>query len=276
MSFNDNERLQEFFILVGDAVAPVKRAWWYALVAAIVLTIPGYHVAKTLFVTALVAGYDGPQIIYNSVTKEPLQILDKKIFSLPNNTYSGYVKIKNTNLEWGVEGQEYTAEFKTAGGTVVNSANRVTFILPASEKLIILPRFNSSNQPITLDFELADTHFVHKPDISINYDIERTNINNTPDGLVVSSAFKNFSPFTIRQVDIPVAIYNNRGEIIAVNFTYVNEVKASETRTFQYTWPGQIPGAIRAEVNPEVNIFDRNILSNESGVSPFNSIDRPE
>ena len=81
---------------------------------------------------------------------------------------------------------------------------------------------------------------------------------------------KNFSAFTIRQINLPVVVYDNKNNIVAVNFTYLNDVKSGETRTFQYTWPAAIAGAVRAEVMPEVNIFDRNVLGTEPGVNPVN------
>ncbi|OGE83673.1 MAG: hypothetical protein A3B10_04435 [Candidatus Doudnabacteria bacterium RIFCSPLOWO2_01_FULL_44_21] len=276
MAFTDNERIQEFFILIGDKLAPVKKIWWYGLLVCLISAIPGYFVIRFLFIEAMVGSYTGPAIIYTLQAKEPLQVIDKKIFTLstsptggPDQTYSGYFKIRNIELEWGVPNQTYTVQFKTFGGTIINQASRTTFILPASEKLVILPRFTSPTKPDELVISLADSHFVHKPELSLNFDIERTSLQNNQDGLIVSSAFKNLSPFILKQVDLPVAVFNSRNEIIAVNFTYVNDVSASETRSFQYSWPSGIAEAIRAEINPEINVFDRKIITTEAGISPF-------
>ncbi len=269
MDISENERLQELFLVVGDRVSEVRSVWWYILLVALILTIPGYFFMKASFVTALLHGYSGPKMIYTAPVKEPLQIIDKKIFSLPDNTYSGFVRIKNINLEWGVADQVYTVEFRTFGGTVVNSFNRTTFILPASEKLLALPRFVSDKKPDELVVTLGETKFLHKPTTEMNFEIQRTTLTNNPTGMIVTSAFINQSPFTVARVDLTESVYNSQNQIVAVNATNINDVKSSETRTFQATWPAAVAGAVRAEVIAEVNIFDRTILSTPEGVGEF-------
>lgn len=270
MALTDNERVQEIFLVAGDKISAVSKWWWIAFAAVLVLAIPVYYIIKASFVGIFTAGYDGPQITYTAQTKEPLQVLEKKIFSLPNNTYSGYIKIRNVNLEWGVAEQKYTAEFKTYGGTLITKVAGSTYILPASEKLIVFTRFTADKAPEEILVTLDESRFIHKPEISIDLESQRTNVKNNPDGLVVSSAVKNFSAFTIKQINLPVAVYDNKNNVVAVNFTYINDVKSGETRTFQYTWPTSIPGAVRAEVIPEVNIFDRDILDTEPETNPIN------
>lgn len=269
MALTDNERIQEAFLIAGDKLAAVSRAWWIALAATVILVVPAYFVIKSSFITVLLAGYDGPRVIYNAKTKEPLQILEKKIFSFPNNAYAGYIKIRNVNLEWGVRSQDYTAQFKTLGGTEVTKVMGSTFILPASEKLIVFTRFTADQAPQEMAVSLGESHFIHKPDISVDLETERTNIQNSSNGLIVTSAVRNLSAFTIKQINLPVAIYDNRNQIIAVNYTNLNDVLSGETRSFQYSWPIAIAGAVRAEINPEVNIFDPNVLTTQAGTSPF-------
>ncbi len=271
MALNNNDRLQEFFLLIGDKLLPVSKKWWYALGLTLILLIPFYYLAKASFVGLIMQSYQPPQIVYSEVNKQPLQIMDKNIFTLPNNAYSGYVKIKNINLEWGVAQQEYTVEFKTLGGTTVTQVSGSAFILPSSEKLIVFSRFTSQTKPEVINVTLGETHFTHNPDIAINLNVERTNLQNNSDGLVVSAGIKNMTAFTVKKIDLPVAVYNNKNQIVAVNFTYINDILSGETRTFQYFWSSQIPGAVRAELNPEVNVFDRNIFSTPpSTVQPFN------
>src|SRR6185503_9604691 len=132
MFLTDNDRLQEWSLLIGDRLSVVSKKWWYALAATVILAIPGYYVIRASFVSVALQGYTPPKIIYatDPANREPLKILDKQIFGFPGNMYGGYVKIQNINLEWGVAKQEYKAEFKTLGGTVVNTVSAMTFILP--------------------------------------------------------------------------------------------------------------------------------------------------
>ncbi len=269
MAFEDNERLQEFVLVTGDKIAQVGKKWWLALFIVILGALPLYFFLKTTFIQIAVNSYSIPKIVHTSAEKQPLQILDKGIFNLGNNYYSAYVKIKNIEFDWGVAAQEYTAEFITLGGTSINKVNGSTFILPSREKLLVFSRFFSDKTPDHINFSLEKSNFIHKPQIDFNYELERRMVNNTPAGLVVSAGIKNLTPFTVRNVNLPVAVYNSQNEIVAVNFTTINDLLSGETRTFQYSWPLTVPSAVRAEIMPEVNVFDRNIFYVESGAPSF-------
>ncbi len=269
MALTDNDRVQEFVLVAGDKISLVNKRWWYALVLAVVAAWPLYFVAKASFVSVALSSMESPQIIYKSQEHQPLAVLDKKIFSLGNNSYSGYVKIRNIEFDWGVPDQKYNAEFKTFGGTTLTTIKGTTFILPASEKLIVFSRFTSQQKPDQLVFTLEDSHFIKRPSVDFTFDLERETTRNMAQGLIVSGGVKNTTPFIVKEINLPVLVYDNRNEIIGVNFTYINDVLASETRTFQYTWPGQVPGAVRSEIKPEVNIFNREIFQVAPGVSPF-------
>jgi hypothetical protein len=269
MPLIDNDRIQEIFLVLGDKLIPVNKKWWYALGIVLVLLIPIYYLAKFGFVQVSLRNYHTPVVTHSAIAAEPLQIIDKKIFPLSNNSYSGFVKIKNINLEWGVAAQGYTVQFKTLGGIVLTSVSGSTFILPASEKLIVFSRFTSQTKPDAIDVSLADSRFIRNPGVTVNYDLERVDVQNNPDGLLVSASIKNLMAFTVKEIDLPVAVYNNKNEIVAVNFTYISDVQSGETRSFKYPWPLQVSGAVRAEIIPEINVFNRNIFSSPAGVSPF-------
>src|SRR5258708_39921823 len=99
-------------------------------------------------------------------------------------------------------------------------------------------------------FTLGATKFTHRPQRNFNYEIERLNVNNNSSGLGVSAAIKNTTPFTITHVNLPVAVLNSRNELVAVNFTYIDDLLSGETRTFQYTWPIAVAEAARAGSGP--------------------------
>lgn len=274
MAFSDNERVQEFFFLVGDKFATVGRAWWYALACTLIGVFPAYFLMKQAFVTVALNNYRPPQIIYTSPVRQPLQILETRIFRLNDNAYSAYMKIKNLNLEWGVLNQEYTAEFKSLTGVTVAKIGGSAFILPASEKLIVFSRFTSEQKPENMAVILAPTNFIHKPEVSFNFDLERVNIQNQAEEMTVYAGIKNLTAFTIKQLNLPVAVYDGHNQIVAVNFTSINDLKSGETRTFQYFWPVSVTNALRAEVVPELNIFDPNVFDTEDGISPFENSGR--
>lgn len=266
---NKNDRLQEMGLVAGDVITSVSSRWWYALGIGIISILPAYFLFKFLFVQSLTAAHNPPEIIYTAAIKQPLEVVEQKVFSLGGNSYSGYAKIRNLNLEWGVANQGYSAEFKTLGGTLVTKVSGSTFILPSSEKLIVFARFTAEEKPDSISLVLDESRFIRKPDLALTIELERVNLSMVGGETTVSAGIRNFSAFTINQINLPVALYDNQNRVVGVNTTYVSVVKSGETRTFRYTWPGSVPGAVRAEITPELNVFDRNLLSTDEGISPF-------
>jgi hypothetical protein len=273
MALSDNERIQEAVLMAQEKSQAIGKKVWYGLGLTIVLIVPVYYVLKFGFVTLLMQTYREPKIIYTEAIKEPLQVLETKFFKLTDNTYSGYVKIKNLNLEWGVKSQTYTAEFKTVGGTVLTKAQGTTYILPASEKIIVFSRFTANQTPYEVIFKLGETQFTHKPEIDVDLGLERTTISYPSSGMIVYAGVKNNTPYTLKQINLPMVVYDNTNKIVGVNYTFINDVLSNETRTFQYSWPAKINGAARAEIYPEVNIFDSEVFEVPPGESPINGRD---
>ncbi len=269
MALSDNDRLQEMALVASENVARVGKNWWYALAIAIVAVVPAYYLFKFGFVSLLMKSYSQPAIIYTEAKKEPLQVMESKIIPLSNGTYSSYIRIRNINLEWGAKTQHYTAEYKTLGGTVVKKIEGTIFVLPAKEKIIVFRSFSSDEKPDKIEVTLDETHFIHKPEIDFNPELERTTLLNPPGGMSVYAGIKNNTAFTLKEIILPVLVYNNQNQIVAVNYTTINDVRSGETRTFQYSWPSGVTGAVRAEIYPEINIFDSDVFQVPQGVSPI-------
>ncbi len=267
----DNEKLQEISIVVGDRIRSAGKAWWYALLISILACIPLYYILRSVFAEQIVRNHKFPAFIYQVPVNQPLEITQTQIFKYSDNTYSGFVKIKNPNLEYGSNDQTYSASFVSLGGTELKSFNGTAFILPSSEKIIVFPRFAADKQPAVLNVQLASTNFIHIPSIAApNLEIQRVVMQQQDNQFVVSAAIKNKSPFTISQVGLPVLLYDAANKIVGANFTNINQLQNLETRTFQFTWPSN-PNAVRAEILPEANIFDPNIYSLPPGQSQFDT-----
>ncbi len=267
-----NEQFQELILILRDRLGKLNKVWLYAFGACLVLSIPLYVSLQALFYQAMFADYEGPAIIYQPTTPEPLVVEERGIFQLGENSFAGFVRIRNPNLERGVPLQTYTAEFRTAGGTLTNRVDGSSYILPSSEKLLVFSRFTSDETPSELRFTLKEARFVYRPVLpSLNLEISRTELGVENGNFVVSAAVKNLSPFTIKQIDLPVMLFDQQNQIVGVNFTNVNEVKSQELRSFRMLWPSSLSGVVRAAIMPEVNIWDRGILTTPEGLSPYDS-----
>src|SRR6185503_11528734 len=96
-----------------------SKRLWYIFAITVIGIVPIYYLAKLGFVALDLNKYRAPSLIYSDQPKQPLKVKSSGIFDLGNNNYSGFVKVENIEHDWGVAKQDYTAEFKTYGGTVV-------------------------------------------------------------------------------------------------------------------------------------------------------------
>ena len=265
-----SDRTQELMLIVNDNLQHLNKRWLYALGLAVILSVPVFFGARYGFFKLFISNYHPPEIVYQPVTKEPIRVIEKKIFELSDSSYSGYVRLRNINLEWGVPEQSYTAEFRTFSGTLITKVEGRTFVLPSSDKIIVFARFTAEQKPENLIVTLGESKFNLKPASlpQINLDVQRTSIENKSSEIRVSSAVKNNSAFGVKKVGLPAVMYNSKNEVIGVNYTSVNDLKSSETRTFEYFWPQSLPAA-RVEISPEANIFDKSLLMVESGGPSF-------
>ena len=274
MDLQQNERVEEWFLIVGDMVRETPKRWFYALVTVLVVAIPLYMFVVLVFEGLLVSSIIPVRVTYTEVTKQPLELVDKKIFDLGNNTYSGYARVKNVNSEWGAPKQGYRAEFKTNSGQVVASMPGNTFVLPSTEKHIVFPRFSSQTKPTTLDFFLDDTQFIRPPTMpTLSLEIQRRSLSSGVSESTVNAVIVNRTPFKITRVDLPVLLYNNANQVVGVNYTNINDLNSAESRSFQYVWYNQVTNVARIEIIPELNIYNRDIFADVPGQNPFENLE---
>jgi hypothetical protein len=270
MDLEQNDRMGEWLLIVGDSFRSTGRRWFYALAVILVISFPAFFLVKFMFEQALIGTVNPITINYQETTKLPLEITERKIFNLGNGTYSGYARIKNSNSEWGVSNQAYSAQFKTLGGTDVMSINNTTFILPFSEKIVFFPRFSSPNEPKTLDIALHNTQFVRPTALpNIDLEIQRKSLDSQVDQTEVNAVIVNRSPFKLSRVDLPVLLLDSKNQVVGVNYTNINDLASSESRSFQYVWYNRINNVSRIEIIPQINIYDRNIFVTGQGANPF-------
>jgi hypothetical protein len=267
---NNNSRKEEFFLIIGDQFRSTNKLWFKAALFILILAIPMYFILKISFTQVFIAGIRPVQIIHQEATKAPLEVIEKRVFDLGDGTYTGFVRVKNNNSEWGVPEQGYRFEFKSSSGSLITGTDGTTFILPFSEKLIVFPRFSSPNKPSTVNFVLKDTHFIRPPNMpTLELEIQRKSLDLQTTQTLVNAVIVNRTPFTIRRVDMPVLLYDSKNQIIGVNYTNINDLKSSESRSFQYIWYNRINNVARVEIITELNIFDKDIFLTGPGNNPF-------
>lgn len=273
MDLEENPKLQERLIIFADQFHQVSRIWWYASAILIVLSIPIFYILRAVFVPVIISHQTLPAYIYQQTNKMPLTIGDEKIFNLGNGSYGGYFAIKNSgNFDWGVASQSYDAVFLTTGGSKVMEVTGSTYVLPSSEKIVVIPRFvPDGGVPSQLSVTLGSTQFIDSTGRTTpNLNLQRQSFNIVGGQLIVGASITNNTPFTITKIDLPILIYNANNQVVGAGFTNINDVKYGETRSFQVTWPNN-PNGVRAEILPQVDIFDPNVYQLAPGQSQFDN-----
>jgi len=265
-----NQQTEEILLVVGDSLRQINRRWWIALAAVVVLALPVFYLLKFSLASIFIAAQPVIQVEEVPATRAPLEIVETKIFDLGGGNYSGYARVKNINLEWGVPALNYAAEFSDGAGASLLRVPGTTYVLPASEKLIVLPRFTSASRPSRLTLALDEPRFRLKPaENAIPLEVQRRSTDTANGTTILYAVLVNKSPFTISKIDLPVVAYDSAGQVAAVNYTNIDDVLPQETRSFQYVWPGRLDSSYRIEISPEVNYFDSNIFKLGTGTSPF-------
>lgn len=270
MNFEQNERLEEWLLVIGDWFRTTNPRWFVALALVIVMAVPGYFFTAYAFSNILKATVSPIKINYTEPTTQPLQITERKIFDFGDGTYSGYARIKNVNSEWGVPELSYQALFKSSSGSTVMSLGGTAFILPSTDKVIVFPRFNASAKPSSLDVTFITPDFIRPPSLpNMNLEIQRKNIDAGTNQTLVNAVIVNHTPFKISRVDLPVLLFDKNNQIVGVNYTNINDLESNESRSFQYTWSAKINNVARIEIVPELNIYNRSLFELGPGQNPF-------
>lgn len=272
MGLLDSDRSQEILLIIGDSFQGQNRKWFVTFFVVLVAILPLYFLVKITYYNLAISNYTPPAIL-GQVEQTPLEEIEKGFVQINANGYAGFVKVKNLNLDWGVPNLVYRTEVKSKDGTLLASATSESYILPASEKYLIVPRFNANQTPAQIDFTVINSKFVLKPEAFpiVNMEIQRNQLIPQATETLINAVLKNNSPFTITQVDLQALIYNDKNQIVGINYTNVNDLLSTELRSFQLVWPGTLSGSLHVQISPEINIFNKEILKPQGPVSPFDS-----
>jgi hypothetical protein len=271
MSWKDNERVEEILLIIGDSWQGNNRRWVYGLIGVLLLVLPVFFATKISFLNFWAAGYQPPKLLAQ-IARTPLEEAEHVFIKISEENYTGYIKLKNPNLDWGIPKFTYRIEVFDNQDRFLSSATQTVFVLPASEKYLIIPRFNAKNPPSSLKLHILESQFVLKPGEFpyINLDFQRRQIQPTRnDTTIVTGVLKNTSAFSITQVDLLALIYNDQSQIVGISYTNINDVLSEELRSFQLVWPASLEEAVHVELMSEVNMFAKDILRTQKPVIPF-------
>ncbi|KKQ50215.1 MAG: hypothetical protein US70_C0039G0001 [Parcubacteria group bacterium GW2011_GWD2_38_11] len=179
-----------------------------------------------------------------------------------NSAYDVAAKITNPNNTLGTSAFSYTFKLKDANGNVIATREGTDFILPADSKYVAELGLQTENgaMPASVDLVIGEIKWeklneVGKPQIGVynkSFGGVPTGIGSKADGVI-----RNESGYDLNKISIVIILRSEKGDIVGVNKTEKNAVRAKEERDFRLTWPYDLPAPIQnIEVDAQSNVFD--------------------
>ena len=194
-------------------------------------------------------------------------ILDNVRVVTGENSKNNYmIEVENLNSDWALTSIDYT--FLVNGKQL---EKRTGFVLPNSSKKLMY--FNSSEIG-NAEFQILDSNWERIKDYSLlsykdKVQVVSSKFTSSSSGKLSGSLefeIFNDSPYSFWEVGLPIILYNNRFEPIAIDYIIINKLLSQERRDIEISWHEPIRDYVsKIDITPEINLLDSdNIIDLES------------
>ncbi|HOW60467.1 MAG TPA: FxLYD domain-containing protein [Candidatus Moranbacteria bacterium] len=190
-------------------------------------------------------------------------IIDEVAFAYGgNDVYDVVAKIYNPNESMGAKSFRYIFTLKDKSGLTIKTQEGYSFILPSDTRYLAVLNLKTENDEIPKDVsvEISDTQWeklskIGKPQIGVYS--KKFGAAPTPNSSQVEGLIRNESGYDFKKIDATIVIRDENGNIIGINTTQRDSVRAKEEQKFSVSWPYLLQGNIQnIEVDPQINVFD--------------------
>lgn len=201
-----------------------------------------------------------------AATKEMI-VMETNFAPGGNDTYDVIAKISNPNDSIGAGAFNYIFTLKDAEGVEIATAEGTSFILPADTRYVAKLGLKVSGGaiPTGASLSIGDVKWeklsgIGKPQIGIY------NKNFGPDvsskGIEADGVVRNESIYDLKKIEIIVLLRDKKGEIIGINTTQRDSVRAKEQQNFQVTWPYALKADVnKVEIEAQANVYEEQNFS---------------
>lgn len=204
---------------------------------------------------------------------ENIQILQKALIPAGPGKYDVLVKIRNPNTLFGVARLDYSLDFLSREGLIIEKKDGSSFILPAQTKYtfefnVALERKPESFALNVKSFQWQRFSEFEEPDIAV-YGKEFNLPGGTREPARLKAKIQSRSNYDFRKITTKVILKNTTDLPIAINQTDSNDVRVNEEREIIFNWNTALPENVdleNIEIEPEVDAF-----SNENFMKKYGS-----
>jgi len=258
MSLKDNLQVEAQSVVVGANEGVWKLKTWFEgllrwqrilLIILIVLMIPGYFGVRYGLELVLVRQYARQALVAHSAFTDPnpLVVSRVNIIRNSNDTVSGYLTVRNPNLDLGLDNARYTINFLDSASQIVFTSTGSLYLLPDQQRWIVVPRVESTNQITSAEIKFGELNWQKRleiPQVELRMNEPFTYQQESPLATVTEGAVVNNSPYSLRQVSLVVVLYGANNQVLAVTSREEYSLQPFERRAYIIQWPNVNRSAI--------------------------------
>ncbi|MBQ9234324.1 MAG: hypothetical protein IJ167_09885 [Lachnospiraceae bacterium] len=185
-----------------------------------------------------------PDSAFGSVNSSTSEVKDLEIIDSgwceDNGYLKYYVKLHNPNEEIAVEYPSFRITARDEDNIVIDTEEQtLSIIYPGQDFCFGSLAFSIDMTPASVDFEVLKVYDYNLTNVSILDDYKQLEVINTAerDGKFVGE-ISNLNNYDIDSATIVVVCKNEEGEVVYVDNTYVDDLKAESTVPFSISYYG--------------------------------------
>ncbi|MFA6296046.1 MAG: FxLYD domain-containing protein [Patescibacteria group bacterium] len=174
------------------------------------------------------------------------------------NKYDAFLRVVDSDQNWGVSKLDYKISLKGADKSVVGERTGVTYILPNQEKSIIELGIDTTAAAasVTTDLQIKEVQKLTESP-ALNFTTENLAYQVADNKSKVTGTIVNQTLFGFPEIMINVLVYEEN-KLVGYNYTTVNDLTPNQKRDFTVFW------------RKDLNVKNPKIVV-EPYVNPFNS-----
>jgi len=196
----------------------------------------------------------------------PVSVYWARAVPVRHDTYDVAAFVQNPNEFLSSSEMRYEFVFYDSFGEVARREGS-TFILPQEKTHIIEAGIQTTRQPERVGFRIKKMDWslqkAEKPSLIVDKREYKILEESGKKQSVIDGSVLNRSPFTLKEVEILFVLLDKDGNLLGINKTLVDNLRAGESRDIRTTWPSVVSGDVTSlEIDERVNVFEPDYIIN--------------
>lgn len=190
----------------------------------------------------------------------PLNILSQKLIEVRPGDYDFVAEVNNPNSLFGASLVRYSLDLNREGGLVLNKSGSF-YILPGQTRFILVLGIRSDDILTGVSIDITEVEWEKVEvfeDISFPTQRKSSQVVVGQDGPFseFEAVVLNNSDFDFEKVEVGVILFDDDGDIVAVNKTDIRTFLSRTERYFKVSWPVELPEITRQDIEVLTNVFE--------------------